>query len=487
MNNLIIQKTALKIISTLAEREVERFLKEFLRGSPFANKTHAVGGYVRDQLLGKDAKDLDIVVEMKDGAKKLTYFIRKKLGKLISTPRQLGSGYPIWQITFKDNLDYKGRTYRTKGAIIEFADTMKEEFPEEKSRQRKTEYGTLAEDVERRDFTVNMLLKDLTTGEIKDLSGTSKKDLETGVLKGHPKVSLDKIFSDDPLRMIRLIRFQTKYNWKIPKSVIRTVRRNSNRIKIVSGERIRDELKKIMKFGKLAKAIRLMKAMNLLKYIFPEVEDLMGVEQPKEHHAEGDVYKHTLQVLQHAKPTIEGQLSALLHDIGKPKTKDFIKGRLTFYDHHVVGAEIAAAIARRLKFDNKVVNSIQKNVKNHMAPIFLGPKPSDKSLRKFIRNVGEETVDTILELAEADALGSLPPENYVPKLRKRIEEVKKIPIKKKPVLNGNEVMQLLNIKSGESVGKVMRFLFDLEDEYASKKKTLTKDIAKKMILKEFAT
>lgn len=172
-------------IASEAEKAVEKFLLALLPETEYAGKTKAIGGYVRDEYLSQimndpsiEAKDLDILVEIKDGAKKLTHYIYDifnkpslwdKIKKFlefddpkkspVSKPRQMGKDYPIWQITFKQDINYKNHAYHTKGAIIEFADTMKESYPDPLSRQRKVEPGTLKEDIARRDFTVNMLIK----------------------------------------------------------------------------------------------------------------------------------------------------------------------------------------------------------------------------------------------------------------------------------------------------------------------------------------
>jgi len=486
MTKTAIEKLAKEIISTVAEKEVERFLMEFLQGTEFANKAYAVGGYVRDQVLGLEAKDLDIVVSMKDGAEKLTHYIREQLGQSISTPRQMGASYPIWQITFKEDITFNGETYKTAGAIIEFADTMKETFPDETTRQRQTEYGTLEEDVERRDFTVNMLLKDLSSGEVKDLTGTSREDLEKGILRGHPRVSLDVIFSNDPLRMIRLLRFQAKYGWKIPLSVLKTVKRNAERIEIVSSERIMGELEKVMAVGKLYQAIKLMKITGLLKYVLPEIEALKGVTQGKDHHSEGDVFKHTLLVLKNAPKTVEGQLAALLHDVGKARTQEVLEDTVHFYTHEDVSAEMAEAILYRLKFDKKTIERVVKLVREHMRPHTLeGASP--KAFRKLIRDMGEELTDVLLDLAEADSLGSYPIENIVPNLREEIERIRKAPVKmeKKPILGGQEIMDTLHIKPGPKVGEVSKFLIELADDYAEQGKKLSKEEAKEIIIKNY--
>lgn len=475
---------------------MERFLKAFLPGTPYANKTHAVGGYVRDQylrLLKNDpkieAKDLDIVVDMKDGAEKLTHYIYEQLEEKesVSQPRQLGKGYPIWQITFKEDIKYKGETYKTKGAVVEFADTMKESYPDPESRQRKTEPGTLKEDIERRDFTVNQMLKDLTTGEFEDLTGVSKEDIKKGVLRGHPNVPLDKMFNNDPLRMLRLFRFSIKYDWDIPMAVLRAVKRNAERITIVSSERIMGELEKIMKLGKLSRAIKLMSATGLLKHILPEVEALKGVKQREDYHSEGDVYRHTLMVLKNAPPGVENQIAALLHDVGKPATTKLIEDKITSKGHEDVGADMAEAIMKRLKFDNDATERVKKMVKNHMRAHSLGRASGPKAIRKFIRDVGDELIDAVLYLAEADELGKIPATHDIPDLRKRIDEIKKETpkITKEPVLNGTEIMELLGIPTGPEVGRAKKILIELEDDYAEKGKTLTKDDARQELVKEF--
>lgn len=474
------------LTASKAEREVERLLLKVIRRSPFAGKVHSVGGYNRDLMLGLEPKDLDIVVDIPGGAERLTRWLHGELAPAVSRPHKLKDDYPIWAIAFKDDVEVDGEVFETKGAVIEFADAMKETFPDPSSRQRKVEPATLKEDIERRDFTVNMMLRDMTTGEFKDMTGTSKADIQRGLLRGHPGVSLDTIFSQDPLRMIRLVRFQAKYGWKIPWAVLRTVRRNAHRIQIVSAERILGELTKIMEMGKLGRAIHLMKGMGLLKYVLPEVDALRGVKQDTRHHAEGDVFKHTMMVLQHAKPTIEGQMAALLHDIGKPATQKFIGEKIQFLGHEEVGAEMAEAVLRRLKFDRATTKRITSIIKHHLRPHFLY-NATGKAIRKFVRDVGEELVEAILDNAEADGLGRIPSVNMVPGLRERLKEIQTgdRPVKKKPVLDGNAIMRILGIGRGPAVGAASKFLQELEDEWASEGRTLTPEDAEKALREEF--
>ncbi|MCK9615191.1 MAG: hypothetical protein M0R48_06780 [Candidatus Omnitrophica bacterium] len=260
------------------EKEVEKFFLNFLRYTEFSHHTFSVGGYVRDSILKNLPKDLDIVIDIKGGPEKLTKQLHALFSKETTNPINMGN-YPIWQITFKEDIIFEGETYRTKGAVIEFAETMKESYPDPNSRQRSTEFADLGEDVKRRDFTTNMMMKDLSNGEFIDLTGVSKSDIQKGILRGHPDVDFNKILNQDALRMIRLVRFICKYNWTVPLSVLKAVKANSSRIQTISEERIRDELIKIMKLGKLQKAIKFFDSTGLLKYIFPEIESLKGVKQ----------------------------------------------------------------------------------------------------------------------------------------------------------------------------------------------------------------
>ena len=477
------------VTASLAEKEMERLFLKLLPGTKFENQAFAVGGYVRDEVMGLDSKDLDIVVGFPNGAEALSKFIASQFPGKTSTPRQMGS-YPIWYITFKENVEYDGEMFKTKGGELDIADSQKEAFPDPESRQRETAFGTIEEDVARRDFTVNMLMKNLSNGELADFTGTSVQDIKDGVLRGHPKVPLDRTFEDDPLRMLRLVRFMVKYGWKPAQEAVEAVERNAHRINIISSERVRDELVKIMLVGKLAPAIRFMQATGLLKHILPEIEVMKGVEQSKEHHSEGDVFEHTMKVIENAKPTLHAQLAALLHDAGKPSTQKFIEHKIQFLGHDAVSGEIAEAVLRRLRFDNNLVKKVRFLVENHMRPTTArqwGPK----AVRKFIRDIGDE-IEDLLDLHDADSAGSLTPEGVPakttgPVLRKKIEEVQEIPVRTKPVLNGNEIMQTLGIKGGPEVGKAMKWLRDKTDDYAVEGKELTPEEAKRLLREEYST
>jgi len=477
-----------------AETEVERFLLKLLPSTPYKNLVHAVGGYVRDQyrreLLNDPSinpNDLDIVVELEDGAKKVTHYLHDLLGDKVTTPYQLGA-YPIWAIVFNDDIEYKGETFKTSGAKIEFADTQEEFYPDRNSRQRETRYASLKKDIERRDFTMNMLIKNLTTGEIVDLTGYSKEDIKNKIIRGNPDVSFDKIIDEDALRMVRFIRFQAKYDLTAPADAIETIKRNVERITSISNERISTELFKIMNAGKMYTAVKMMDETGLLHYILPEIEALKGVQQNPEHHKEGDAYIHTLMVLKNAEKGALNQLAALLHDVGKAKVTTTKDDKIISHGHDSVGSIMAGEALERLKMfavddiEPNIVSKVKTVVKYHMRPYELLRINADaKTIRRFIRDVGStELVTAILNLASADERGKIPPSDNIPALRKKIEEAgAEIP---KPVLKGDEVMTLLGLKTGTEVGRAMKILKDLQDEYGAE---LTKEKAKEELLRRF--
>jgi poly(A) polymerase len=469
------------------QKEAENLVSEVIKNSPFASKVYSVGGFVRDDLLNKKSKDLDLVVESQKGSEDLSKYLHSRFSEETSNAHQVGEGYPIWRIAFRKPVTLNGKTYNVEGVEIDIADTQKEAFPDPESRQRITTYGTLDEDICRRDFTCNMLLRDLTTGKIIDKSGSGIADLKEGILRGHPKVSLDKIFSDDPLRMIRLLRFHSKYNWKVPLSVIKTVKRNAHRIEIVSNERIRDEFIKIMEMGKLAKTIKFMKVSGLLKHVFPEVHGMIGVNQDKNHHSEGDVFVHTLLVTEKAKPTVVAQMSALLHDVGKPSTQKVEGNRVKFYGHEDVSSKMSDQMLKRLKVDTETTLQIKKVVAFHLRGHF-SKDWTVKAVRKYIRDCGPE-LNEILDLTEIDGQSSFgldgkPKENVIPELRNKIKKAQEIPIRSHPVLTGDDIMSILKIKAGPVIGESIKKLRDLEDEFAEQGKVLTKEDAESFLINQ---
>lgn len=302
------------LLESAKERAALDFMTQMIKKSKWKGKVFLAGGAVRDELLGMDIKDLDLVVSVDQGGIKFAEWITKKLGiyKRGSNPVVYPKfGTAAFRLT---GISHKG--YDLSDIEVEAVMTRKEQY-HAGSRKPDVSAGTLKDDVERRDFTVNSLLKDLTTGEILDLTGMGKSDLKKGVVR--TPLDPDVIFKEDPLRMLRAIRFAVKYSWDLPLFMIKALKRNSHMLKTISEERIMTELNKMMISKSPDKAIRLLQMTKLNKYVAGELDGLRGLEQNKFH--KFDALKHTLEVLKNTPPELVTRLAALFHDIGKAKTK----------------------------------------------------------------------------------------------------------------------------------------------------------------------
>lgn len=261
---------------TNPEKEISKLLSAlFLKtNSEFKNKVFSVGGFVRDQILNIESNDLDLVVEISGGAEKFATFLNSQFKNETTTAFQKGLGYPIWFLKFKTDVVYNEQIFKTENGSLDIADSQKECFPDPTTRQRITTFGNLTEDIQRRDFTINMLAENLTTHEILDLSGSGLNDLKSGLIKTHPQTHPDQVFSDDPLRMIRAIRFATKYNFKIESTILDSIARNKSRLQILSSERIWDEFKKIIQNGTFKQALELFNQTEMDQFLFQNLEPI---------------------------------------------------------------------------------------------------------------------------------------------------------------------------------------------------------------------
>lgn len=268
------------------------------------------------------------------------------------------------------------------------------------------------------------------------------------------------------------------------------MQRNAERICIVSAERINTELEKVLQLGKLYQAVRLMSACGLLRYVLPEVQSLKGVKHDGRYHCEGDVYRHTLLVLKHAPKTREGQLAALLHDIGKPSSQTILADKIQFLGHEDVGMEMAEVLLKRLKFDNSTTDKVVSVVRAHMRPHSIsGDNVSEKALRRFIVDMGDD-LDAVLAQAVADRKGMLPFNDDAERLVHRIEGIHKKDLEMgapvKLPLNGLEVMEVLGIdKPGPAVGRALNMLKDIQIEFMTNGVILDKDTAKAELCRRY--
>jgi putative nucleotidyltransferase with HDIG domain len=248
--------------------------------------------------------------------------------------------------------------------------------------------------------------------------------------------------------------------------------------------------------GEIARTLEFMATfggMEFLSNVFPEVARMKGVEHDtsRGHHLEGDVFNHTVLVLQHAKPTVIHQLTALFHDIGKPDTQEISADKISFIGHARAGAKMTAEILERFDLESEVKERIVRLVRHHMRPHNLWREIEHMNnhekiiqmTRRFIRKVGEDILEDLLDQAEADVKGNLPVNNYVPEFRKMVAEaiwVENLPAAEKPILNGGDIMNLLNVSPGRVVGQATQFLLKKQ-----KDSNLTKEEAEQLVLQEF--
>jgi len=463
---------------------IKLLFKRIFSNTEFEKNTFFVGGCVRDFLRKESPHDFDIVTNIEYGAMKFSKFLHKELKQYTSVPFKLGN-YPIWAITFTENFEQDGYFFNLKDLTIEIAETMDEHFSNAMSRQRNVEFASIEKDVMRRDFSINSGLINICSGELYFINEAHKSiisDINNGIIKCNDGIDKNKIFSDDPLRMLRGAVFATRFNWTIEEKTAEAIRNNADRIKIVSAERIMKEITKVVDIPKgMYNLIINLDNLNLLDKLFPEVyHQKMIKQQPdiRQVHLEGQtVFHHTISVLRNAKPGLVNSLAALFHDIGKnEKTIEFIDGKIRFIGHEFLGSQISWNILHNMKFSHGIIKKTCFLIKNHML-IHQFEDLSDKSIRRFIRNCGdEETINMLFDLTNADSFGTICMhkdgcigniENHIIE-RQRVDEVieKDNQVVEKPIriFNGNELMEALNIK-GKAVGDAVSIMLDIQDEH----------------------
>ena len=415
-------------------------------------KCFVIGGFVRDKILNlKSPKDIDILA-IGDGIK-----LAKKVSDFLNLKNQP---------TIYKNFGTAAFCY--KGYEIEFVGSRRESY-NYKSRNPTVKPGSLDDDLNRRDFTINSIgicLNHENWGEIID-KFNGLKDIKNKLIK----TTIDplKTFSDDPLRMLRAIRFSCQLNFKIDQKSIEGIKLERIRIKIISQERITDEINKILMTKKPSIGFRALDNTGLLELIFPELNKLKGIEeiQGLKHK---DNFFHTLEVLDNLCKTSNNlwlRWAALLHDIGKFKTKKFIKKTgWTFHGHELVGSKMVKNIFKRFKMPlNHKLKYVQNIIFLSSRPIILSEDyVSDSAVRRLIFDAGDQ-IDDLMKLCEAD-ITTKNPERFkkylgnFSKVRKKIIEVeKRDKIRNfQPPVTGKEIMEYFNIKPGREIGILKEFI-----------------------------
>jgi poly(A) polymerase len=356
-------------------------------------------------------------------------------------------------------------TYERFGtAMVRIEDTQVElvtarrESYDECSRKPTVEAATLEEDASRRDFTVNTLMRGIHDGELRDPLGLGLDDLKNRVLR----TPMDPVatFHDDPLRMLRAVRFRWKLGFDPADGLYESIRETRERLRIVSAERIRDEFVKMLSAPTASDALRDLMDLGLFEIFLPEFLPMVGCEQGKYHHL--DVWNHTLLVLRNAgSDDLVLSLGALFHDVGKPETRTVDEnGQTRFYGHEAVGASMTSRILFRLKFPKETIDSVALLVKNHMR-LGTAHRFSAPAARRLVRDLGSD-LDRLLDLVEADANGLKAGVRVmdVDLIRERIQGVLHVTPVEKLVspLTGAEIMEIAGLEPGPEVGRLKKIL-----------------------------
>ncbi len=410
------------------------------RGYPL----YLVGGSVRNALLGAPPGDLDFTTPARP----------PEVKRLL---RQAGA-----EATFD-----VGERFGTVGGVFEGVTveitTYRSETYRRGSRKPEVEFGeSLLGDLSRRDFTINAMAADAVTGEVVDPFG-GEQDLQAGVIRavGEP----ESRFAEDPLRLLRAVRFAAQYGFRIEPATRAAIRRQAGLLPTVSWERIQVELSKILVSPHPASGIRLLCDLGLMAHIIPEVLELRGMHQEGYRHK--DVYEHTLQVLENVPPTLVLRLAALLHDIAKPRTRSVDDGEVHFFGHDRKGAQMAREILARLRYSAEIIERVCQLVELHLRANAYEPDWTDGAVRRLMREVGP-ALDDLLVLSHADVTSRsaerrAAARRRVDELRARVEAIRarEDVAQLKSPLDGHDLMALFSRGPGPWIKPIKEHLLNL--------------------------
>ena len=422
-------------------KEVTEIISALMNGG---YEAHIVGGCVRDLLLKRESKDWDIAT----GAR----------------PEEIQKLFPdsVYENQF-GTVGVKTRSHDPKLIVVEITTFRKEEKYSDLRHPDKIEFTkNIEEDLARRDFTINGIALSPDGKIIDPFSGQA--DLGNKLIRavGDP----EKRFNEDALRLIRAVRFASELGFEIEKETAEAIKKSAPLLDKIAKERIKDELVKIiMSPGKGAyNGMVQLEELGLLECVIPELREGIRVTQNKHHIY--TVWEHNLLALDyaaHKNYPLEIRLGALLHDVGKPRTKAGDGPDSTFYNHEVVGAKMTKTLLERLKFSTKFVRHVTHLVRYHLFYYNVG-EVTEAGIRRFVRRVGEENVEDLLKVREADRIGSGVPKAFPYKLRHlkfMIEKVRRDPTSPKMLaVGGGEVMKILNIPPGPRIGWILGILLE---------------------------
>jgi tRNA nucleotidyltransferase/poly(A) polymerase len=404
---------------------------------------YVVGGYVRDKLLDKDVKDIDFTV--------------------------IGDGIAFAELVAKEFGNINVVKFEKFGtAMLPFGDrnvefvSAREESYEPASRKPKVKKSSVDADLARRDFTINALAASVNKkefGQVIDLFG-GRKDLDDKIIR--TPLEPEKTFNDDPLRILRAVRFASKLQFQIDESTYSAIFKMRERLTIISQERITDEFLKILASPHPSVGLQLLQKTGILNIIFPELSEMSGVDQRKDYHHK-DVFLHTMKVVDSISEytgDVWLRFAALVHDVAKPRTKAFKAGiGWTFHGHEEIGARMMKTIFRRMRLPMDKMPYVQSLVRLHLRPMVLvSEEVTDSAIRRLLFETGE-LIDDLMTLCRADITSQNPQKvsrylkNYEVVMQKMKEVEEKDRLRNwQPPVRGDEIMQFCNLSPGKTVG-----------------------------------
>ena len=435
--------------------EITNYIHNIIQDTEFEQHVYVVGGSVRDLIMEKEIKDIDLVIDLPQGGVRFANFCEQNglTGKVV-----IYETYGTSMFHFKKFPDDEIECVMTRG----------EKYLDSGSRNPVTEFAPIMEDASRRDLTINALYYNISKKKVEDLMGCGVQDIRDGVLRVPMEMvseqMVDHTFIDDPLRILRVLRFHTKLGFKISEKTFNAMKRNVDRLSIITVERINTELCKILMSKNARQGIELINEIGAMKYVIPELEQCIGLGQNSYHF--GDVWVHTMAVLENHcnlfEPDLICRLAALLHDIGKIECRTVDEhGRVHFYDHEFIGSDVAKRILQRLKFDNKTIDEVCFIIRNHMrAKGFENDcrKMKEKSINKFMYTCGnEERFLRTCQVIEADNLAHEKSHCITGQYARFVECVKtskmfgyRLPI------NGDDVINEFGIEPGPIIKEILK-------------------------------
>ncbi len=411
-----------------------------------------VGGCVRDRLLGLETSDIDLCTDAPPARLRELFPGSLAVGAHFGVVIVRGEGAEVEVATFRSEHSY--RDGRHPEAVYLETDPKK--------------------DVLRRDFTINALLEDPFTGEVLDYVG-GRADLAAGSIRaiGEPRGR----FAEDHLRLLRAVRFAARFRFEIEPETFSAMREMAAAIKRIAPERVREELTRILTEGGARRGLELLDDSGLLRHVLPEVERLKGVPQPPDFHPEGDVWTHTLLVMEtlgRSEPALAW--AALLHDIAKPETMSVVD-RIRFHGHAEKGAILARKILTRLRASNELIDAVASLVGAHMRVQDV-PKMGEAAFRRFVRL---PRFEDLLLLHRADSLGSRKGLETLDQIARRRATLTESDIRPAPLLNGDDLIEL-GYRPGPSMGEILQAL----EEEQLEGRLRTREEAEKWLQGRFA-